>query len=71
MSETRLYENCPYTVPNLTIFFLFLVLLLIPQSALHYIECRAALNLIWFRAHSEFRIHILHTPFSKTSFPSK
>ena len=23
----------------------------IPNSALHYVECRAALNLIWFRAH--------------------
>ena len=27
-----------------------------PKSALRYIECRAALNLTWFRAHSEFHI---------------
>ena len=25
----------------------------IPKSALHYVECRAALNPAWFRAHSE------------------
>ena len=24
----------------------------LPHSALHYVECRAALNLTWFRAHS-------------------
>ncbi len=29
--------------------------LFIPNSALHYMECRAALNLTWFRAHSAFR----------------
>jgi hypothetical protein len=26
-----------------------------PKSALHYVECRAALNLTWFRAQSEIQ----------------
>jgi len=34
----------------------FICLFRNPQSALHCVECRAALNLTWFRAHSAFRI---------------
>ena len=31
----------------------------IPNSALHYMECRAALNPAWFRAHSEAGIFLI------------
>ena len=35
--------------------------LFISHSALHYVECRAALNLIWFRAHSRDPLPAIRT----------
>ena len=35
--------------------------LLISHSALHYVECRAALNLIWFRAHLRYSLPAIRT----------
>jgi hypothetical protein len=34
------------------------------KSALHYVECRAALNLAWFRAQSEIRNRKVRNPHS-------
>jgi hypothetical protein len=43
-------------LPGTTRYGSFFIPSFIPQSALHYVECRAALNPMWFRAHSELRI---------------
>jgi len=43
--------GCPYIQIRTFLWF-------IPHSALHYMECRAALNLTWFRAQSAFRIRM-------------